>query len=118
MLCHANTQTEAFTIHQQKALRALQQCRTAALGGHIDACDECGNISISYNSCRNRHCPKCQSTQREKWIEGRQQKLLPVRYFHVVFTLPQQLNTYCLHYPTVLYNLLFACSEEQQVPHR
>lgn len=96
---------------QLGVLDAIALCRTAALGGHADACDSCGHIRISYNSCRNRHCPKCQSTQREKWIEARQQKLLPVRYFHVVFTLPQELNTYCLRYSTALYNLLFAGSK-------
>lgn len=94
-----------------RVLDAIALCRTAALGGHADECDACGHIRISYNSCRNRHCPKCQGTQREKWIEARGQKLLPVRYFHVVFTLPQQLNKYCLHYPTALYNLLFGCTK-------
>lgn len=96
---------------QLRVLDAIAVCRTAALGGHVDACDSCGHIRISYNSCRNRHCPKCQGTQREKWIDARQQKLLPVQYFHVVFTLPQELNRYCMHYPTALYNLLFACSK-------
>ncbi|OAH69148.1 hypothetical protein AXA65_15615 [Chryseobacterium sp. FP211-J200] len=66
---------------QLRTLFALKKCRTSALGGHIDACDECGNISISYNSCRNRHCPKCQGKNREKWIENRETELLPVPYF-------------------------------------
>lgn len=66
-----------FTVHQQKTLRALGACRTAELGGHIDACDSCGNVSISYNSCRNRHCPKCQGHKREEWIRAREQELLP-----------------------------------------
>ena len=66
---------------QLRTLSALKKCRTSALGGHIDACDECGNISISYNSCRNRHCPKCQGKNREKWIENRETELLPVPYF-------------------------------------
>lgn len=88
-----------------RVLDAIANCRTAALGGHADQCDSCGHIRISYNSCRNRHCPKCQGIQREKWIQARQQQLLPVRYFHVVFTLPQELNVYCLHHPTALYNL-------------
>ena len=96
---------------QLRVLDAIALCRTAALGGHADECDSCGHIRISYNSCRNRHCPKCQGSQREKWIEARQQKLLPVRYFHVVFTLPQEINIYCLRYPVALYNLLFACSK-------
>lgn len=82
----------AFTVHQQKTLRALQQCRTPALGGHVDACTECGVIHISYNSCRNRHCPKCQGHKREEWIQKREQELLPCTYYHVVFTLPCELN--------------------------
>ncbi len=87
-------------------LNAIEKCRTASLGGHADACDSCGHVRISYNSCRNRHCPKCQGTDREQWIEARQQQLLPVTYFHVVFTLPQELNSWCMHYPEQLYNLL------------
>src|SRR5690606_26025367 len=75
-----------------RTLYALKKCRTAALGGHIDACDECGNITISYNSCRNRHCPKCQGRNREDWIKARENELLPVPYFHVVFTLPDCLK--------------------------
>jgi Putative transposase/Transposase zinc-binding domain len=107
VLRHANTQTEAFTIHQQKTLRALLQCRTAALGGHIDACDKCGNVSISYNSCRNRHCPKCQGHKREEWIQKREADLLPCTYYHVVFTLPQELNALALEYPVIAYDALF-----------
>lgn len=92
-------------------LNALEKCRTAALGGHVDACDSCGHVRISYNSCRNRHCPKCQGTNKERWILSRQQQLLPVTYFHVVFTLPQELNHWCIHYPKEMYNLLFAASD-------
>lgn len=80
--------TEAFTIHQQKTLRAVVQCRMSALGGHVDVSDECGVIHISYNSCRNRHCPKCQGHKREEWIQKREQDLLPCTYYHIVFTLP------------------------------
>ena len=97
--------------YHARVLHAIANCRTAAMGGHIDACDHCGHVRISYNSCRNRHCPKCQGTQRERWIMARQQQLLPVKYFHVVFTLPQELNSYCLGYPKPLYSLLFACSK-------
>lgn len=88
-------------------LNAIEKCRTAALGGHVDACDSCGHMRISYNSCRNRHCPKCQGTNSEQWIAAQQQQLLPVTYFHVVFTLPQELNSWCMHYPKDMYNLLF-----------
>lgn len=91
----------------KRTLSALHRCRTASLGGHVDKCDTCGHIRISYNSCRNRHCPKCQNTQREAWIENRKNDLIPVPYFHVVFTIPDKLNELSLHNPVRLYNLLF-----------
>ena len=91
----------------KRTLSAILRCRTAALGGHIDKCDTCGHKRNSYNSCRNRHCPKCQNTQREAWIENRKQDLIPVPYFHVVFTVPDKLNYLFLQYPVKLYNLLF-----------
>ena len=93
-------------------LNALEKCRTVALGGHVEGCDSCGHLRISYNSCRNRHCPKCQVTNKERWIMARQQQLLPVSYFHVVFTLPQELNTWCMHYPKAMYDLLFTASHQ------
>jgi hypothetical protein len=92
---------------QLRALRHIKQCRTAAMGGHIDACNECGVVSISYNSCRNRHCPKCQGKNREEWIQAREGELLPVPYFHVVFTLPDSINTLSMHEPKLVYDLLF-----------
>ena len=92
---------------QERTLHALRKCRTADLGGHVDQCDSCGNLSVSYNSCRNRHCPKCQGEQREAWIQAREAELLPVPYFHVVFTLPEQVNPLCLYAPAKVYNLLF-----------
>lgn len=97
-------------FHQARVLNAISLCRTAALGGHLDVCDSCDHQRISYNSCRNRHCPKCQGTNRERWIRARKEDLLPVAYFHVVFTLPQQLNPFCLHHPAALYNILFAAA--------
>jgi hypothetical protein len=96
----------------QKVLLDIEKCRTAYFGGHIDQCSSCSHLRISYNSCRNRHCPKCQSTNRERWIEEREKDLLPVTYFHVVFTLPQELNSYCLHYPKEMYDTLFVASKE------
>ena len=96
-----------YPVHQQKTLRALQLCRTAALGGHVDACTDCGSLHISYNSCRNRHCPKCQGHKRQEWIQKREADLLPCTYYHVVFTLPQQLNSLALHQPALVYNALF-----------
>lgn len=102
-----HTDLQSYTVHRQKTLRALKDCRTAALGGHVDACDGCGNISISYNSCRNRHCPKCQGHKREEWIQKREADLLPCTYFHLVFTLPHQVNTLALQEPQMVYDVLF-----------
>lgn len=83
--------------HQhRKVLDAIARCRTAALGGHRDQCLRCGHQAISYNSCRNRHCPKCQSNARNKWLAARSAELLPVPYFHIVFTLPHELSALML----------------------
>src|SRR5258708_9852651 len=91
-----------------KVLLAIARCRTAALGGHIDECTRCGHrATLSYNSCRNRHCPKCQIAARERWIAARRRELLPTRYLHVVFTLPSRLAPLALQNKTILYDLLF-----------
>ena len=96
-----------------KVLLAIARCRTAALGGHIDECSRCGyRATISYNSCRNRHCPKCQTGARERWLEARRQELLPTRYVHVVFTLPPQLASLALHNKKLIYDLLFHTSAQ------
>jgi hypothetical protein len=96
-----------------KVLLAIARCRTAALGGHLDQCTRCGyRATISYNSCRNRHCPKCQTAARERWIAARQKELLPTRYVHVVFTLPHRLAPLVLQNKKVLYDLLFRASAE------
>lgn len=95
-----------------RVLNAIEHCRTAYFGGHIDKCNNCDHIRISYNSCRNRHCPKCQNTNKERWIQAREQDLLPTTYFHVVFTVPQELNAFCLNHPKQLYNILFEASKE------
>jgi hypothetical protein len=92
---------------QAQVLRRLAECRTAALGGHVDACSACGFTRISYNSCRDRHCPKCQASKRAAWLETRLERLLPVGYFHVVFTLPALLSPLVLHNQRLLYDLLF-----------
>jgi hypothetical protein len=92
---------------QLRILNAVKDCRTAALGAHVDGCTQCGYLRISYNSCRNRHCPKCQGIQREDWIQKRESELLPVPYFHLVFTLPDTLNQLCLYQGKILYNLFF-----------
>jgi hypothetical protein len=90
-----------------KTLRAIQLCRTRFLGGNKSECNCCGHQKISYNSCRNRHCPKCQATNRERWILDRESELLPVAYYHIVFTLPHHLNPLALRYPKPVYNALF-----------
>lgn len=107
MLQRVDIGEASFSIHQQKTLRAITQCRTAALGGHVDACSDCDHIRISYNSCRNRHCPKCQGHLREVWIQQREADLLPCTYYHLVFTLPQELNALALHRPAAVYDALF-----------
>ena len=95
------------TGYISKTLNALLICRTDQMGGHIDVCTNCKHSRNSYNSCRNRHCTKCQGTNRERWMEHHSEKLLPVKYFHVVFTLPHELNGLCIRYPQLMYNLLF-----------
>ena len=96
-----------------KCCGPFARCRTAALGGHLDECTRCGHrATISYNSCRNRHCPKCQTAARDRWIAARRQELLPTRYVHVVFTLPRRLAPLVLQNKKVLYDLLFRTSAE------
>jgi hypothetical protein len=97
---------------QRRVLKDLARCRTAALGGHVEACNECGEQRIAYNSCRNRHCPKCQGAARARWMSDRGKELLPVEYFHVVFTLPDELALLGLQNPRVVYNLLFRAAGE------
>ena len=95
-----------------RVMHAIEICRTAALGGHKDKCDSCGHLEISYNSCRNRHCPKCQTLQKEKWIEARSEDLLPIQYFHVVFTIPSELNPLVSMNSKVMCDLLFRSASE------
>jgi len=103
----------SFGFQQLKAFRAIQSCRTAALGGHIDSCPRCGyQAAISYNSCRNRHCPKCQTQSREHWLAARERELLPTNYFHVVFTVPHELNVLALTNQRPFYDLLFSASAQ------
>jgi hypothetical protein len=104
--------THPLSPEQRRVMRAIEQCRTAALGGHLDECDTCAHQRISYNSCRNRHCPKCQSLAKARWLEARIADLLPVQYFHVVFTLPEQLAALALQNKRVVYNLLFSTAAE------
>jgi Putative transposase/Transposase zinc-binding domain len=101
-----------FSWLHLKVLVAIERCRTAAMGGHLDQCSGCGHRAISYNSCRNRHCPKCQGQARERWLEARRAELLPTSYAHVVFTLPHQLAPLALQNKEVLYGLLFRASAQ------
>lgn len=114
VLRKVGSKIESYVLNtwQLRTLYAIKKYRTAELGGHIDACDSCGNINISYNSCRNRHCPKCQGNKREDWIQARSTELLPVPYFHVVFTLPDSINSLAIYQPKIVYNTLFEATWE------
>lgn len=103
---------EGLARAQRRVMSAIELCRSAGLGGHVERCDQCGHRRISYNSCRNRHCPKCQSLARARWLEERQAELLPTQYFHVVFTLPEPIAAVALQNKKVLYNMLFRASAE------
>jgi hypothetical protein len=109
---YRDTHGASLSPQQHRAMRAIELCRTAALGGHVDQCDHCGHQAISYNSCRNRHCPKCQSLATAQWLEDRRGELLPVEYFHVVFTLPDALAPLALQNQRVVYNLLFQAASQ------
>src|SRR5499433_638645 len=87
----------SLSTAQRRVMTAIERCRTAALGGHVEQCDTCGHQRISYNSCRNRHCPKCQSLARAQWLDDRRSELLAVPYFHVVFTMPQKIAAIAFH---------------------
>ena len=99
--------THILALAPRRAMRAIEACRTAALGGRKEVCDACGAVRITYNSCRNRHCPKCQTLAKQRWVESRRAELLPVGYFHLVFTLPHELNSLAQGNPRVIYELLF-----------
>lgn len=102
----------SLSIDQKRVLHDLAVCRTEALGGHVAACDQCGHRQVAYNSCRNRHCPKCQSAARAEWMADREAELLPVPYFHVVFTLPAELGPTALRNKRLVYGLLFRAVSE------
>ena len=104
----AYLETHRLIPEQHKVFNAIRNCRTSVLGGHVDVCDHCGATHCAYNSCRNRHCPKCESFKAAKWLMAKQAELLPVRYFHVVFTLPHELNHLVLYNKRLLYNALFS----------
>lgn len=104
--------THKLPPHILKTIINIEDCRTSALGGHVDECEDCGEKKISYNSCRNRHCPKCQTLAKEKWLAARKNDLLPVSYFHIVFTIPKELNYLTLLNQKTMYSILFKASSE------
>ncbi|PYR46360.1 MAG: IS91 family transposase [Acidobacteria bacterium] len=108
----AYRRTHRLARVQRRALHAIETCRTAALGGHRKTCDHCDGVRLTYNSCRNRHCPKCQTLVKERWLAARRADLLPIPYFHVVFTLPHSLNALAQGNPRVLYTLLFRAAAD------
>src|ERR1022692_4453167 len=100
------------SLDQLKVMTAIERCRTAALGGHVERCEDCSYTAIAYNSCRNRHCPKCQGAAAREWLAEREAELLPVPYFHVVFTLPARIAAIAYQNKAVVYDLLFKASSE------
>ena len=104
--------THRLSAQQERVLQAIAQCRTAALGGHAARCDHCGMLSISYRSCGNRHCPKCQTLAKQRWLERQCADLLDIDYWHLVFTLPHVLNPLAQGNPEVIYKLLFRAASE------
>jgi Putative transposase/Transposase zinc-binding domain len=106
------SQAGHLSLHQLKVMSAIEHCRTAAMGGHVEACEDCGHRRIAYNSCRNRHCPKCQGAAARAWLAEREADLLPVGYFHVVFTLPAEAADIALQNKAAVYDLLFRAASE------
>jgi hypothetical protein len=101
-----------LSLHQLKVMSAIEHCRTAALGGHVEACTDCGHWRVAYNSCRNRHCPRCQGAAARAWLAEREADLLPVGYFHVVFTLPAEVADIAYQNKATIYGLLFQAASE------
>ncbi len=101
-----------ISLDQLKVMSAIERCRSAALGGHVLCCEGCAQIQIAYNSCRNRHCPKCQGSAARRWLQDRQADLLPVDYYHLVFTLPAPISDIAYHNKAVIYKLLFKAAAE------
>jgi hypothetical protein len=104
-----------LSLAQLKVMSAIRTCRTAALGGHLEGCEDCGHLHIAYNSCRNRHCPKCQGAAARQWLAAREADLLPVGYFHVVFTVPAEIADIAFQNKTAVYDLLFQAASETMV---
>lgn len=109
---YRQTHAGSLSLAQRRVMSAVELCRTAALGGHVEQCDACGHQRIAYNSCRNRHCPRCQSLARAQWLDDRQADLLPVPYFHVVFTVPEEIAAIAYQNKAVVYDILFQATAE------
>ncbi len=105
-------QAGRLSLGQLKVMSAIEACRTAELGGHVERCEDCDHVQIAYNSCRNRHCPKCQGAAAQRWLEARQAELLPIAYYHVVFTLPAPISDIAFHNKAVVYDILFKAASE------
>ena len=101
-----------LSLGQLKVMSAIEACRTAQLGGHVERCEDCDHVRIAYNSCRNRHCPKCQGAAAQRWLEAREAELLPLAYYHVVFTLPAQIGDIAFHNKAVVYDILFKAASQ------
>jgi len=108
----AYRQAHALPRDHLRVMRAIEVCRTATLGGHVEKCDHCSHTRIAYNSCRNRHCPKCQNTERARWLESRKAELLPVEYFHVVFTVPEEIARIAYYNQRAVYGILLRMAAE------
>ena len=108
----AYRQRHTVSGQQTRGMRSIERCRTGALGGHLECCDTCGALTLRFYSCRNRHCPRCQTLEKERWLERQQAQLLDTGYFHVVFTLPHEFNPIAQGNPRVIYDLLFQAASE------
>ena len=109
---YRRTHAGRLSFAQKRVMEAIETCRTAALGGHVSRCEDCAHIDVAYNSCRNRHCPKCQAAAAYDWLEARRAELLPVAYYHVVFTLPAPIADIAYANKAVIYNALFKAASE------
>ena len=109
---YRRAQAGHLSLGQLKAMSAIEACRTAELGGHVERCEDCSHLEVAYNSCRNRHCPRCQGAAAKRWLEARQTELLPVAYYHVVFTVPAEVADIAFHNKAVVYDILFKAASE------
>ncbi len=109
---YRSAQAGHLSLNQLKAMSAIEACRTAELGGHVERCEDCAHVQVAYNSCRNRHCPRCQGAAARRWLEAREAELLPVAYYHVVFTVPSEVADIAFHNKAVVYDILFKAASQ------